>query len=197
MDLSSILPLDIQIRSQQKAELLQRVAVHMLERTSYGKELNAIAYGELLGILSEYLAERYDKPRGEADALAQGILQHLRERTHILAEIGEGIFGFVHRTFMEYFVASYYKSEFNARKADYEWLKRSVIRRRWQRDDWQEVLLLLVAMLSGQQSPVAEMIEYLRNMRLSGPPVNLSFAVQCLSESGVIRDRQAAYCSLR
>ncbi len=80
----------------------------------------------------------------------------------------------------------------NARKADYEWLKRSVIRRRWQRDDWQEVLLLLVAMLSGKQSPVAEMIEYLRNMRLSGPPVNLSFAVQCLSESGVIEDRQAA-----
>src|SRR5207247_1203385 len=99
-------------------------------------------------IFAGYLVEKYGKSRGDAEAIASGILDHLRERTYILAEIAEGTFGFVHRTFMEYFAACHYKAEFGARKADYDWLSVQVVGRSWRRQEMEEVLLLLIAMLS-------------------------------------------------
>jgi hypothetical protein len=44
------------------------------------------------------------------------------ERTYVLGGIGERVFGFVHRTFMEYFAACRCQAEFNARKSDFSWL---------------------------------------------------------------------------
>jgi hypothetical protein len=181
IDLKSVLPLDINIRGPQKAEILQRVSTYMLEHGQQGRELNAIAYQPLMVILARYLQEKYNKSPGDAEAIAKGILLHLRERTYILAEVGEGIFGFVHRTFMEYFAASHILADFNARKSDYDWLKHEVFAR-WSRDDWQEVLRLLIGMLSDQNSPVAELIHYLRAQRTE-PPTNLAFAAKCLAET--------------
>jgi HEAT repeat protein len=187
------IPLDIPIRTQQKAEILQRVSMYMLERGQAGRELNAIAYQPLLDILAQYLQEKYNKPSGEAEAIAIDVLAHLRERTFILAEIGEGIFGFVHRTFMEYFAACNCLAEFNRRKADYDWLKQEVFGKYWQKDEWQEVLFLLVAMLAAQDSPVQEVVDYLRQQRREGEmPFNLVFAARCLGESRVIEDESWA-----
>ena len=177
-------PLDVPIRASQKAEILQRVSMYMLEHSQHGKELNAIAYQPLMIILAKYLVERYNKPGGEAEAIAKEILNHLRERTYILAEVGEGIFGFVHRTFMEYFAAAFCKAEFNAKKADYTWLTNQVFRRHWKRDEWHEVLLLLIAMLSDQGSPISEVINYLLTKTKVEPPFNLAFAARCLAEAG-------------
>ena len=180
------LPLDINIRAAQKAEILQRVALYMLENGQANRELNAIAYQPLLRILASYLEERYHKAPGEAQAIAQEILSHLRERTYILAEIGEGIFGFVHRTFMEYFAAVSRKEEFNGREADYEWLTETVFGAYWQRYEWQEPLFLLSAMLAAQRSPFQKVVAYLR--RRGGYPHNIAFAARCLAETGWIED---------
>jgi len=51
---------------------------------------------------------------------------------------------------MEYFAACQWKAEFNARKADYRWLTEEIFGAHWRRDEWQEVLLLLIAMLADQ-----------------------------------------------
>lgn len=182
IDLKTVLPLDIHIRAPQKAEILQRVSTYMLEHGQPGRELNAVAYQPLMTILTRYLQEKYNKSQGDAEAIAKGILLHLRERTYILAEVGEGIYGFVHRTFMEYFAASHILAEFNARKSDYAWLTTEVFAN-WSRDDWQEVLRLLIGMLSDQNSPVAEVIEYLRTKCRQEPPLNLAFAAKCLAET--------------
>jgi len=191
IDQSTLLPLDINIKGAQKAEILQRVSMYMLEHGQPGRELNAIAYEPLLRLLADYLEQKYAKPRGDAEVLAEEILNHLRERTYILAEVGERVFGFVHRTFMEYFAASYLKSEFNARKADYGWLTEEMFGGRWHRDEWQEVLLLLIAMLAGQGSPVVEIIEFLRR-QTTQPPFNLAFAARCLAEAGPVADGKLA-----
>src|SRR5215212_5616097 len=110
-------------------------------------------------------------------------------RTYILAEIGERIFGFVHRTFMEYFAACQCKAEFNARKSDYQWLTTELFGPRWQRDEWQEVLLLLIAMLADQNSPISEIIEYLHDKCRQPIPFNTAFAARCLAEAGVIENQ--------
>ena len=99
INLKTLIPLDISIRASQKAEILQCVAMYMLENGQEGRELNAIAYNPLMKILAEYLEEKYNKPSGEAEAMSIDILNHLRERTYILAEVGEGIYGFVHKNF--------------------------------------------------------------------------------------------------
>jgi hypothetical protein len=191
LDLRTVLPLDIPIRAPQKAEILQRVSMFMLTHSDAQSELNAIAARPLMRVLAEYLGEKYAKPPGEAEAIAEGILNHLRERTYILAEIGNKIFGFVHRTFMEYFAASQCTAEFNAKRADYNWL-RALFRERWDEEQWKEVLLLLIGMLADQRSPIRDIVTDLRDAPVAGPPFNLAFAALCLAEAGEVDDMDDA-----
>ena len=188
IDRQILLRLEIPIRAAQKAEILQRVATYMLERGQTGRELNAIAYRPLLEILALYLVEVYSMSRGEAAATAEEILNHLRERTYILAEVGEHIFGFVHRTFMEYFVARHLQAQFNTREADFQWLNSAVFDVHWRQPEWQEVLFLLVAMLAGQNTPIKKIIDYLRDQSAPRFPDHMVFAARCLAEAGAIKD---------
>jgi hypothetical protein len=180
--------LAVLIRTQQKSEILQRVSMYMLEHRQSGRELNAIAYGPLLDIMASYLGEKYQRSEGEAGAIAIDILRHLRERTYGLAEIGERIFGFVHRTFMEYFAACRCKAEFNTRKSDFTWLTGDIFGAHWQHSEWGEVLLLLIAMLHDQGTPIREVVEYLRAECRTPVPLNVAFAARCLGEAGDLQD---------
>ena len=187
--------LAVLIRTQQKSEILQRVSMYMLEHRQSGRELNAIAYAPLLDIVASYLEEKYQRSPGEAGAIAVDILRHLRERTYVLAEIGERIFGFVHRTFMEYFAACFYLAEFNRLGADFRWVSRLFVDR-WGRSEWEEVLLLLIAMLHDQGTPIREIVEYLRVECRSPVPVNVAFAARCLGEAGDLQDPAQAQALL-
>jgi hypothetical protein len=176
------LPQDVRISKDQKVKLLQRVSIYMLGHGQSGKELNAIAYPQLMDILTQFLRDEYGKEPGPARDLASEILNYLRMRTYILAEIGEHIYGFVHRTFMEYFAASNICVEFNAKESDYDWLNKEIFGTHWNQDEWREVLFLLVAMLVDQGSPVKKIIEYLYELA-DTPPLSKAFAAHCLAES--------------
>jgi hypothetical protein len=182
------LRLAVRIRTAQKSEILQRVAMYMLEHDQAGRELNAIAYAPLLNILANYLEEKYQRSRGDAEAVAVDILKHLMERTYVLAGIGERVFGFVHRTFMEYFAACGCQAQFNARKADFAWLTRDIFGAHWQEEAWEEVLLLLIAILHDQSTLIGDVVEYLRRKPWIGVPLNLAFAARCLGEAGDVQD---------
>lgn len=193
--------LAVAIRTAQKSEMLQRVARYMLDHAQPGSELNAIAYGPLRRILVGYLTTKYQRPEGEAEAIAVDILKHLMERTYVLAGVGERVFGFVHRTFMEYFAACSCLAEFNSRKSDYRWLNEEIFGAHWEDPAWEEVLLLLIAMLRAQGTPVAEVVEHLRRLEkidpvlqaiLVYPPYSLAFAARCLGEVGDIQDQAQA-----
>lgn len=177
---------------QHKAEILQRVSNYMLQHGQPGREvnINAIAENPLKMILADYLGQKYQRAPGDADKFALEILKDLRERAYILAEIGERIFGFVHRTFMEYFAACHCQAEFNARRSDYTWLKQEIFGHYWQQDEWREVLLLLIALIAAQKSPIQEIIDYLWKQCKpeTNLPSNIIFAVQCLAEAGVIEN---------
>lgn len=181
--------LAVLIRTAQKSEILQRVAMYMLEHGQQGRELNAIAYAPLLDIVAGYLVEKYQRSQGDAEAVAVDILRHLMERTYVLAGIGERVFGFVHRTFMEYFAACRCKAQFNTSKSDFGWLTRDIFGAHWQGDQWEEVLLLLIAMLHDQGTPIQEVVDYLRSECRTTVPFNLSFAARCLGEAGDVKDQ--------
>lgn len=174
------LPLGFPMVAEQKEELLQQVAMHMLEHGQGDSELNIIAREPLLVIIAEYLQAEYKKSPGEARAVASEILNHLRERTYVIAEVGENRFGFVHRTFMEYFAAQYCKGEFNRREADYDWLI-SLFGTRYSSSDWREVLLLLIAALKEQESPVRKVIDHVLER-------DVGFAARCVAEVGASDD---------
>jgi hypothetical protein len=180
--------LAVKIKTSQKSEILQRVSMFMLEHGQAGRELNAIAYAQLRDIVASYLEEKYKRSPGDAEAIAVDILRHLMERTYVLASIGERIFGFVHRTFMEYFAACYCKEQFNKRKSDYNWLNTKVFGAHWNESEWEEVLLLLIAMLHDQKTPIREIIEHLRPNARGQDPAKLAFAAQCLGEAGDLQD---------
>jgi HEAT repeat protein len=187
--------LAVVMRTAQKSELLQRVAMYMLEHSHGGRtgsELNAIAYAPLLGIFADYLEEKYLRSRGEAEAIAVDILRHLMERTYVLAGIGERIFGFVHRTFMEYFAACHCQAQFNARKSDFTWLTQGIFGAHWQEPEWEEVLLLLIAMLHDQGTPVRDVVEHLRHHVEGIDPFSVAFAARCLGEAGDVQDLEQA-----
>jgi predicted NACHT family NTPase len=76
--------LAVLVKTAQKSEILQRVAMYMLEHNQKDRELNAIACGPLLDIMASYLVEKYQRPRGDAEAVAMDILRHLMERTYVL-----------------------------------------------------------------------------------------------------------------
>ncbi|MFC3893292.1 DUF4062 domain-containing protein [Lentzea rhizosphaerae] len=184
IDSKELLPLDFRLGGEQKAEILQNIARTMVqERSGAGHELNAIAYLPLRRIIGDYLNVQYGKPPGEAQAIAVEILNHLRERTFILAETGDGVFGFVHRTFMEYFAAKHVLAEFTGKKADYGWLRESVFRAHWRADHWREPLLLLSAMVAGHGFPIREIVTAVA----SEPDLSaLPFAARCLGEAGTV-----------
>lgn len=181
--------LAVAIRTSQKSEMLQRVAMYMLDHAQAGSELNAIAYAPLQKMLAGYLTEKYQRSEGDAEAIAVDILKHLMERTYVLAGVGERIFGFVHRTFMEYFAACRCLAEFNARSADFGWLKNEIFGAHWQDPAWEEVLLLLIAMLHDQGTPITDVVEHLRHAgserhsyRSEYYPYHVAFAARCLGE---------------
>ena len=181
-------PVGVLIRTAQKSEILQRISMYMLEHGQAGKELNAIAYAPLLDIMAGYLEEKYQRPRGDAETIAVDILKHLMERTYVLAGVGERVFGFVHRTFMEYFAACRCQAQFNASKSDFDWLTRDIFGAHWQGGEWEEVLLLLIAMLHDQGTPIREVVEYLRSECRTAVPFNVAFAARCLGEAGDVQD---------
>ena len=190
------LPLGVTIGMDQKAEILQRVAEAMLSRTpASGTELNAIRYERLRDVIADYLVEQYRKPPGEAAALSVEILHHLRQRTYILAEIGDRIFGFVHRTFMEYFAAGHILAEFMRRRADYRWLVDEVFAPRHGSANWREPLLLLSGMLAGQDLPVRDVVDALARLPRGSAPSALPFAALCLGEAGRVPAADLAWAS--
>lgn len=174
--------LGVAVRTEQKSEILEQVARYMLDHAQPGSELNAIAYGPVADILTGYLVSKYGRPEGEAGAIAVDILNHLTERTYVLAGVGERVFGFVHRTFMEYFAACACLREFDRRSADSGWLRNEIFGAHWHDPAWQEVLLLLIARLHDRGTPITAVIDHVRHSGSGKYPYSTAFAARCLGE---------------
>ncbi|MCG8367053.1 MAG: NTPase (NACHT family), partial [Pseudanabaenales cyanobacterium] len=94
------LPLDA-IGRREKQEMLRLIAYEM-QAGEEGLKGNLISAEKLIHILTNYLrTQGFSEPREKANVL----IQQLRERNFILCYRGADSYGFVHRTFLEYFCA--------------------------------------------------------------------------------------------
>ncbi|KYF61282.1 hypothetical protein BE11_17105 [Sorangium cellulosum] len=168
-----------------KKRFLRKLAFTMMTELAGGSG-NAVRQRDLVAFASSFCAQEYALRPEEAQATAEQLIQHLRERNYILALIGGQTFGFVHKTFLEYLAAA----EIHARFRTHDWgldeLK-AAFKKSWQDQAWEETLTLICGMLEEERPQ--HVIELLQSVLEDVDPFEdyrmfrfVSFAVRCVAE---------------
>ncbi|MEQ8468619.1 NACHT domain-containing protein, partial [Coleofasciculus sp. E1-EBD-02] len=167
-----------------KQAMLRRVA-YFMQATDQGLAGNLIRAEDLERILTESLK---NLEVNQARLVARVLIRQLRERNFILCYLGADYYGFVHRTFLEYFCAWEFIWQFKeTQRLSLEGLKTEVFGKHWQDESWHEVLRLIVGMIEESRF-AGEIIEYLMNQEGEDEKfMNVFLAAQCLEE---VKNRQ-------
>ncbi|AFY36696.1 putative signal transduction protein with Nacht domain [[Leptolyngbya] sp. PCC 7376] len=162
----------------EKQAILRRVADYM-QSSKDGLKGNVISAKELKKILRNSLKELdIQNPKKVAGIM----LDQLRNRNFILCDLGANNYAFVHRTFLEYFVAESFLYRFKeAQDLSFDAFKKATFGEHWCDESWREVLLLI----SGNIYPsfVKKVIFYLLSLDdESGKEQNVFLALDCFIE---------------
>jgi hypothetical protein len=171
------LPMDA-IGRREKQEMLRAIAYEM-QTSEEGLKGNLISADRLTRILTEYLREQgFSEPREKA----HGLIGQLRHRNWILCDRGADTYGFVHRTFLEYFCAMEIVHRFEkSRTLTFEQLRDEVFGQHWQDETWHEVLRLICGAIDPQFA--GALIEFLMDRECDLQQFsNLMIAADCLQE---------------
>ncbi|MCC3419176.1 MAG: HEAT repeat domain-containing protein [Microcoleus sp. PH2017_07_MST_O_A] len=170
------------IDAKDKQEMLRRVAWEM-QAAPEGLAGNIISAEDLEDILTAYLKNKdFDQPRNRAKL----IINQLRTRNFILCYLGADSYGFIHRTFLEYFCASQVVNRVQALELSLDELKAEVFGPHWHDESWQEVLCLIAGLIAGKLT--GEVIQFLIEQDGEAQKfTNLFLAAKCLDE---VRDRK-------
>ncbi|MFK3981657.1 HEAT repeat domain-containing protein [Micromonospora sp. NPDC050397] len=174
------------IGTEDKKELLRRLAYRM--QSGGGLAANYITAGDLSQVFEDYLVERYHRDPAAARAIALSMINQFRERNFILSRYGSHLYGFVHRTFLEFFCADAVLTKFQYDRVLTIGEVKDLFRQHWATQSWREVLRLLAGALPEERT--AEIIDLLTGevnqswppAAFSPPPWNLALATQCLAE---------------
>ncbi|NET48953.1 MAG: NACHT domain-containing protein, partial [Merismopedia sp. SIO2A8] len=187
------LPLDA-IGRREKQEMLRLIAYEM-QAGEDGLKVNLISAERLTKILTDYLINQgFSEPREKAHRL----IQQLRERNFILCYRGADTYGFMHRTFLEYFCAVEIVHRFEKQRTlTFEQLRDDIFGNHWQDETWNETLRLICGMIdflfSNQlinfllsrkvsQGKFLSKIPWEENRIASGGLSNLLLAADCFLE---------------
>jgi len=168
----------VAIDYKDKQAMLRQIAYHM-QAADKGLAGNLIRGDDLERILTDYL-KRIEV--SNARTVARLLIEQLRSRNFILCFLGGNSYGFVHRTFLEYFCAWEYVWQFQKTQTlSIEELKTEVFGKHWQDESWHEVLRLIAGMIDARFT--AQIIDYLiihngEEEKFS----NLFLAAECLAE---------------
>ncbi|MGK5679756.1 HEAT repeat domain-containing protein [Actinoplanes sp. URMC 104] len=179
-----------------KKALLRRLALHM-QSAPQALSANYVGQDDLKDVFADYLRDRYAMPPAEAGRVALAMIGQFRERNFILSRYGLDIYGFVHRTFLEFFCAEAIVAKF---KHDQQWRMpelRELFLAHWADPSWREVLRLVAGSL--HESHTAELVGMLVDEvntawppgEFDLPPWNLALAAQCLAEAGTLHQHLA------
>jgi hypothetical protein len=173
------LPMDA-IGRREKQEMLRLIAYEM-QAGEEGLKGNLISADRLTQILTNYLR---DQGFGEPREKANGLIDQLRHRNWILCDRGADTYGFVHRTFLEYFCAMEIVHRFEKQRAlTFEQLRDEVFGQHWQDETWHEVLRLLSGLLG--EEIAGSLISFLSKQQIEAADFkNLFLSAECLLEVG-------------
>lgn len=134
------------VSKDDKEELLRRIAYKM-QSAPKGLAGNYIHADTLQAEFETYFRERYQKNPADAKLAAQVLIEQLRERNFILCRYGSNLYGFIHRTFLEYFCACAIVRKFEkTHEFEIKDLK-NIFKEHWGDKSWHEVLRLICGMI--------------------------------------------------
>jgi predicted NACHT family NTPase/HEAT repeat protein len=147
----------ISIELDHKQKMLRKVA-YFMQSNKKDTSGNLISKSDLENILTESLREIIE--RGEPRMITRVIIEELRTRNFILCFLGADSYGFVHRTFLEYFCAWEFVWQFKETQTlTIDQLINEVFGAHWEDESWHEVLRLICGMI--EPKFVAEIINFL------------------------------------
>ncbi|MCW3816418.1 HEAT repeat domain-containing protein [Micromonospora sp. DR5-3] len=174
---------------QAKRRLLRHLAFWMQFRES-GPAGNYIESDELARIFRDHLVDFYGFENERALAMAYSMIDKLRQRSFILERYGLRLFGFVHRTFLEFFCAEEIVDRFEHDPDAWSLDQlRTLFRDHWADPSWREVLRLVASALPAPAADdlvtllATEVNQPWPPLNLAGPPWNLVLAAQCVAEA--------------
>ena len=165
---------------QDKQEMLRQIARYVQTNASNFSGDLFIRRDELQTVLSDCL-----KTLGftQSKIVAKSLQIQLTTRSFIVCFVGGDYYGFVHRTFLEFFCAWSWIWRFEKkREINEDELKNDLFRCRWQDESWHEVLSLVASDIDKRFA--ATLVEDLISQ--DGQPgdfMNLFLAVKCLCEA--------------
>jgi tetratricopeptide (TPR) repeat protein len=153
-----------------------------MQASEKGLKGNIIHRDDLENLIAGYLRLR---DVSNPFKIAGKIIEQLRKRDFILCHLGKDYYGFVHRTFLEYFCATAIKERFNKRGKpeglSIEQLKDDIFGQHWQDKSWHEVLRLISGTIDAEF--VAEVMEYLIDVYEETSNISpLILAAECFNE---------------
>ncbi|MER5702822.1 HEAT repeat domain-containing protein [Micromonospora sp. NPDC002296] len=178
-----------QLDLQAKRRLVRHLAYRMQFRGS-GPAGNYVESDELARIFRDHLVAFYGFDNERAFTLAYSMIDQLRQRSFILERYGLRLFGFVHRTFLEFFCAEEIVDRFE-HDPDAWGLDqlRALFREHWADPSWREVLRLVASALPARAANdlvtllATEANQPWPPLNLTGPPWHLVLAAQCVAEA--------------
>jgi len=145
------LPEDRYLNADDKKALLRRVAMRM-QAGEAGLKGNIIQEDDLEEEIQAFLIdEHWHISQAEAKKATRRMIRQLRERNYILCLRGPHLYGFVHRTFLEYLTAAEFVRRFD-RQPQQMTIDDLIdlFDRHCRKDDWREVLRLICAQVDEQ-----------------------------------------------
>ncbi|GAB2577436.1 hypothetical protein Aab01nite_11690 [Paractinoplanes abujensis] len=127
---------------EDKLDLLRLIARRMQDGRA-GLAGNHIVGTDLFRMFETYFQVDHALPPGPAKVAARAMLEQFQHRNFILSRFGSQVYGFVHRTFLEYLAAEDIDVRFGNRELSESDLLQGVFGARWSDPAWHEVLLLL------------------------------------------------------
>ena len=117
-----------------------------------GLQANAIGAEALEQVLSDYFASAWSADPAEARNAARELAELLQTRNWMLCPRGPGLFGFVHRTFLEYLVARALLVQLRAHEISLDQLIADHALAHAEDENWHEIIPLLAALRASQAS---------------------------------------------
>lgn len=171
------------IGEAEKRELLMAIA-SKIQSNSSKSSANFIHRDELVDEIGKYVENRYKKDDSESRDIARQMIDQLRKRNFILSLYGGEIFGFVHRTFLEYFCAMNIVTKFDNHELNIESLQENYYIKYWEDPKWYEVLRLVCGMKEKFASNIIDCLikVYEPKWIVNRPPVNIVLAIKCMCD---------------
>jgi TIR domain/HEAT repeats/NACHT domain len=145
LELPSDSPL-IDLQAEDTLLMLRNIAWQM-QAVPDGLRANAIGEGSLRGVVEGFFERDWHFDAPKARRAAGEMLERLQVRNWVLTLRGPALYGFVHRTFLEYLCALELSERFKAQQLDVQALISSYVTPRLGDDTWHEALRLLLGLL--------------------------------------------------